>query len=46
MQTVFFNAVIGSSDVAELPLSPRGAASAVILRPFFFGDLSAITMAQ
>jgi hypothetical protein len=46
LQTVFFNAVIGSSDVAELPLSPRGAASAVTLRPFFFGDLSAITMAQ
>src|SRR3982074_2006508 len=45
LQTVFFNAVIGS-DVPELTLPPgAAAASAVTLRPFFFGDLSAITIA-
>jgi hypothetical protein len=46
LQTVFLSAVSGFSDIPALPLPPPAAASAVTLRPFFFGDLSAITIAQ
>jgi hypothetical protein len=31
LQTVFFNAVIGSADVPELPLPPRGAAASAVM---------------
>ena len=46
LQTVFFSMVSGFSDIPAPPLPPPAAASAVTLRPFFYGDLSAITMAQ
>ena len=46
LQTVFFSAVSGFSELPALLLPPPAAASAVTLPPFFFGDLSAITMAQ
>jgi len=46
LQTKFLTALSGFSELARLSLRSETLASAATLRSFFFGGLSAITMAQ